>query len=229
MSERRVRVYISRRGALAQLGERLVCNQEVAGSIPVRSIHLRLPGSVPGSVSPGNPVKNLSRVGHYRQHCCLVRLLVTAKQRTNVAPSPCCGNVGSRQLFPARCPSPPISVPERSVQLLQLGSPFCLLEPLSEHVSPKRNVALGFRGKEKPTERASELYSKRSQLLAQRLWHRNSPLTPLLISLGAPPAYAFSDCVVSSRGLSAVAWPTANFFMGVEISGRETDRREGDI
>src|SRR5438445_6634264 len=31
-------VYISRRGALAQLGERLVCNQEVAGSIPVRSI-----------------------------------------------------------------------------------------------------------------------------------------------------------------------------------------------
>jgi hypothetical protein len=25
-------------GALAQLGERLVCNQEVAGSIPVRSI-----------------------------------------------------------------------------------------------------------------------------------------------------------------------------------------------
>ena len=32
-------IYISRRGALAQLGERLVCNQEVAGSIPVRSIH----------------------------------------------------------------------------------------------------------------------------------------------------------------------------------------------
>jgi hypothetical protein len=31
-------IYISRRGALAQLGERLVCNQEVAGSIPVRSI-----------------------------------------------------------------------------------------------------------------------------------------------------------------------------------------------
>ena len=25
-------------GALAQLGERLVCNQEVTGSIPVRSI-----------------------------------------------------------------------------------------------------------------------------------------------------------------------------------------------
>ena len=31
-------------GALAQLGERLVCNQEVAGSIPVRSIQFaRLP------------------------------------------------------------------------------------------------------------------------------------------------------------------------------------------
>ena len=34
-------VYISRRGALAQLGERLVCNQEVAGSIPVRSIQVQ--------------------------------------------------------------------------------------------------------------------------------------------------------------------------------------------
>ena len=31
------RNYISDCGALAQLGERLVCNQEVAGSIPVRS------------------------------------------------------------------------------------------------------------------------------------------------------------------------------------------------
>ena len=29
------------RGALAQLGERLVCNQEVAGSIPVRSIETK--------------------------------------------------------------------------------------------------------------------------------------------------------------------------------------------
>src|SRR4026209_1341525 len=38
LSPRRETFYISRRGALAQLGERLVCNQEVAGSIPVRSI-----------------------------------------------------------------------------------------------------------------------------------------------------------------------------------------------
>jgi hypothetical protein len=29
---------VSKRGALAQLGERLVCNQEVTGSIPVRSM-----------------------------------------------------------------------------------------------------------------------------------------------------------------------------------------------
>ena len=35
---RPVSIYICGRGALAQLGERLVCNQEVAGSIPVRSI-----------------------------------------------------------------------------------------------------------------------------------------------------------------------------------------------
>ena len=33
--------YIGSLGALAQLGERLVCNQEVTGSIPVRSIDLR--------------------------------------------------------------------------------------------------------------------------------------------------------------------------------------------
>jgi hypothetical protein len=58
-------VYISVRGALAQLGERLVCNQEVAGSIPVRSIYLRFAASVGGSVSPRDPVKNLSRVRHY--------------------------------------------------------------------------------------------------------------------------------------------------------------------
>jgi hypothetical protein len=32
------RVYHSPHGALAQLGERLVCNQEVAGSIPAGSI-----------------------------------------------------------------------------------------------------------------------------------------------------------------------------------------------
>jgi hypothetical protein len=30
--------HCGKRGALAQLGERLVCNQEVTGSIPVRSI-----------------------------------------------------------------------------------------------------------------------------------------------------------------------------------------------
>src|SRR4026209_378282 len=41
LSPRRETFYISRRGALAQLGERLVCNQEVAGSIPVRSIRHR--------------------------------------------------------------------------------------------------------------------------------------------------------------------------------------------
>ena len=38
LSARCESAYIARRGALAQLGERLVCNQEVAGSIPVRSI-----------------------------------------------------------------------------------------------------------------------------------------------------------------------------------------------
>ena len=34
----RLRGYHSSHGALAQLGERLVCNQEVAGSIPAGSI-----------------------------------------------------------------------------------------------------------------------------------------------------------------------------------------------
>jgi uncharacterized Zn-binding protein involved in type VI secretion len=33
-----------RRGAIAQLGERLVCNQKVAGSIPAGSTTLRLGG-----------------------------------------------------------------------------------------------------------------------------------------------------------------------------------------
>ena len=33
-------------GALAQLGERLVCNQEVAGSIPVRSMNQIFPRCV---------------------------------------------------------------------------------------------------------------------------------------------------------------------------------------
>jgi hypothetical protein len=35
-------------GALAQLGERLVCNQEVIGSIPIRSIDLRNAGQCEG-------------------------------------------------------------------------------------------------------------------------------------------------------------------------------------
>ena len=35
-----------KRGALAQLGERLVCNQEVAGSIPVRSIYSQKAGQL---------------------------------------------------------------------------------------------------------------------------------------------------------------------------------------
>src|SRR6266496_2167940 len=37
------RLYFASRGALAQLGERLVCNQEVAGSIPVRSMNQIFP------------------------------------------------------------------------------------------------------------------------------------------------------------------------------------------
>ena len=47
------RAYNAPRGAIAQLGERLVCNQEVAGSIPAGSIN----GStrrVAGSISEGS-------------------------------------------------------------------------------------------------------------------------------------------------------------------------------
>jgi hypothetical protein len=40
-------------GELAQLGERLVCNQEVTGSSPVFSTNLRAPGRESGTVRAG--------------------------------------------------------------------------------------------------------------------------------------------------------------------------------
>ena len=60
-------------GALAQMGERLICNQEVTGSIPVGSTSIRpdrkaveaLPSSLDGllQISTGNP----QRLKSYRE------------------------------------------------------------------------------------------------------------------------------------------------------------------
>jgi hypothetical protein len=60
------------------------------------------------------------------------------------------------------------------------------LKPFCKRVSSERNRWVGFRWEEKPTERASKLYAKGSQLLSQRLGHWDFPLSPLLIGLGSP-------------------------------------------
>ena len=71
---------------------------------------------------------------------------------------------------------PSVGVPKRSVQLFQPGSPFRLFEPLSENVSPKRNVALGFRKKASPPK-APPSFPRKDRSSSRNLcgiWTRHS-------------------------------------------------------
>src|SRR5258706_11692591 len=83
-------------GALAQLGERLVCNQEVAGSIPVRSIDLQIVGACLGTVCPRT--KPLSAVPPVSLH---------ATSPPTSSRHPAAGNNGVAFLRRSSRPQPP--------------------------------------------------------------------------------------------------------------------------